>query len=227
MGTSRTAPTVAAVRRPGSSCAACSYPAAVLAWIDLETTGLDPLVHSIVEIAVLVTDDGLATVTAGPDLVIHQPDEALARMDDTVVKMHTASGLLDKIRSSTVTLEEAGAEVLGFLRSHIAEPRTVPLCGNSIGTDRRFLARHLPEIEDFLHYRSIDVSTVKELARRWQPEVFEGAPAKAEGHRALDDIIESLEELRWYRRAGFIGGRSIATDAADPGAATGGGVAGA
>ncbi len=168
-------------------------------------TGLDPEIHSIVEIAVLVTDDDLELVARGPDLIVHQPDEALNRMDDTVRAMHTDSGLLDEIKASTVTLAEAGSAVLAFLQAHITEPRTVPLCGNSIGTDRRFLARHLPEIEDFLHYRSIDVSTVKELARRWQPAVYEGAPAKAEGHRALDDILESLEELRWYRRAGFIG----------------------
>ena len=171
-------------------------------------TGLDPELHSIVEIATLITDDDLHLVATGPDLVIHQPEEVLARMDDTVRIMHTASGLLERIRSSTVSLADAGAAVIAFLRSHIDEPRTVPLCGNSIGTDRRFLARHLPEIEDFLHYRSIDVSTVKELARRWQPSVYEGAPAKATGHRALDDIIESLEELRWYRRAGFIGGNA-------------------
>ncbi|MXW98172.1 MAG: oligoribonuclease [Acidimicrobiaceae bacterium] len=173
--------------------------------MDLEMTGLDPGFHSIVEIAALITDDDLEIVATGPDLVIHQPEEALARMDDTVRTMHTTSGLLEQVRSSTVSLADAGAAVLGFLREHIDEPRTVPLCGNSIGTDRRFLAQYLPEIENFLHYRSIDVSTVKELARRWQPSVYEGAPAKAGGHRALDDITESLEELRWYRRAGFIG----------------------
>ena len=167
-------------------------------------TGLDPELHSIVEIAVLVTDDDLQILATGPDLVIHQPEEALARMGDTVRTMHTGSGLLEQVRASPVSLAGAGAEVLAFLRSHIDEPRTVPLCGNSIGTDRRFLARHLPEVDDFLHYRSIDVSTVKELARRWQPSVYEAAPVKAEGHRALDDITESLEELRWYRRAGFI-----------------------
>ena len=181
------------------------YPAAVLAWMDLEMTGLDPELHSIVEIAALITDDDLHIVATGPDLIIHQPDEALARMDDTVLAMHTDSGLLERVRSSTVRLADAGAVMLAFLREHIDEPRTVPLCGNSIGTDRRFLARHLPEIENFLHYRSIDVSTVKELARRWQPSVYEGAPAKAGCHRALDDITESLEELRWYRRSGFIG----------------------
>ena len=173
--------------------------------MDLEMTGLDAEFHSIVEIAALITDDDLEIVAIGPDLVIHQPNEALARMDDTVRTMHTASGLLEQVRSSTVSLADAGAAVLAFLQEHIDEPRTVPLCGNSIGTDRRFLARHLPEIEDFLHYRSIDVSTVKELARRWQPSVYEGAPVKATGHRALDDIRESLKELRWYRRSGFIG----------------------
>ena len=168
-------------------------------------TGLDPEIHAIVEIAVLITDDDLEIVATGPDLVIHQPEEVLARMEDIVRTMHTGSGLLEAVRASPVSLAVAGGEVLAFLRSHIEAPRTVPLCGNSIGTDRRFLARHLPDIENFLHYRSIDVSTVKELARRWQPSVHEGAPVKAGGHRALDDIIESLEELRWYRQAGFIG----------------------
>ena len=177
-------------------------------------TGLDPELHSIVEIAVLITDDDLEIVATGPDLVIHQPEEVLARMGDTVRTMHTSSGLLDAVRASTVSLADAGGEVLTFLRSHIDGPRTVPLCGNSIGTDRRFLARHLPEVEDFLHYRSIDVSTVKELARRWQPSVYEGAPDKAGGHRALDDITESLEELRWYRRAGFIGGPEAGPESA-------------
>ena len=191
--------------RPSRAAVGPRYPAPVLAWMDLEMTGLDPELHSIVEIAVLITDDDLELVATGPDLVIHQPAEVLDRMDDTVRAMHTDSGLLEEIKSSTVTLAEAGAAVLAFLREHIDEPRTIPLCGNSIGTDRRFLARHLPEIEDFLHYRSIDVSTVKELARRWQPSVYEGAPAKAGGHRALDDIRESLEELRWYRRTGFVG----------------------
>ena len=168
-------------------------------------TGLDPELHSIVEIAVLITDDNLEIVASGPDLVIHQPEEVLARMDEIVRGMHTDSGLLEQVRASTVSLADAGGVVLSFLREHIDSPNTVPLCGNSIGTDRRFLARHLPELDNFLHYRSIDVSTVKELARRWQPSVYEKAPDKAGGHRALDDILESLEELRWYRRAGFIG----------------------
>lgn len=167
--------------------------------MDLEMTGLDPDRHVIVEIATLLTDDDLVVIAEGPDLVIHQPDGALAEMGDVVVEMHTRSGLLDAIKASTVTLEQAGADTLAFLKQHIPEPRTVPLCGNSIGTDRRFLARYLPEIEEFLHYRSVDVSTIKELARRWNPAILENAPAKKETHRALDDILESVEELRFYR----------------------------
>ncbi len=178
----------------------------MLAWMDLEMTGLDPEHHSIIEIAALITDDCLEIVATGPDLVIHQSSGALTSMDDAVREMHTSSGLLAEVRTSTVSLADAGAAVLGFLKEHLDRPGTVPLCGNSIGTDRRFLARHLPEVDDFLHYRSIDVSTVKELARRWQPSVYDGAPSKASGHRALDDITESLQELRWYRHAGFIGG---------------------
>ncbi len=167
-------------------------------------TGLDPARHVIVEIATLLTDDELNLVAEGPDLVIRADDAALALMDDVVVGMHTTSGLLDQIRASTITLEEAGARTLDFLRQHISTPRTVPLCGNSIGMDRRFLAVHLPEIEEFLHYRSVDVSTIKELARRWYPGVLAGAPAKVAGHRALDDITESIDELRYYRRAVFL-----------------------
>lgn len=171
----------------------------MLAWMDLEMTGLDPDQDVIVEIATLITDDDLEIIAEGPDLVIHHPDEAFEGMEPIVVEMHTKSGLLDAIRESEITLEEAGGETLAFLRQHIEEAHTVPLCGNSIGTDRRFLAKHLPTIEDFLHYRCVDVSTIKELARRWHPQVVEGAPTKAGGHRALDDIVESLEELRYYR----------------------------
>jgi oligoribonuclease len=179
------------------------YHRRVLAWMDLEMTGLDPDRHVIVEIATLITDDDLELVAEGPDLVIHQPPAALAHMDDYVREMHTRSGLLTQIDESVVTPERAAAETLAFLRTHIPEARSVPLCGNSIGTDRRFLARWFPEIEDFLHYRSVDVSTLKELARRWYPDTLPGAPKKARGHRAMDDIRESLDELRYYRSALF------------------------
>ena len=166
-------------------------------------TGLDPDKDVVVEIATLITDDDLAIVAEGPDLVVHQPPEVLDRMGDFVRAMHTKSGLLEAIETSTTTLAEASEATMTFLREHIDEARTVPLCGNSIGTDRRFLLRWLPEIEEFLHYRSIDVSTIKELARRWHPEVLKSAPDKAGGHRAMDDIRESVAELRHYRAALF------------------------
>ena len=171
----------------------------MLVWMDLEMTGLDPAKDVIVEIATIVTDDQLEIVAEGPDLVVHQPDDALAGMEQVVVDMHTSSGLLEAIKASTTTLEEAGAATLEFITAHVPEPRTIPLCGNSIGTDRRFLAVYLPEIEEHLHYRSVDVSTIKELTRRWYPGALEGVPRKATAHRALDDIRESIDELRWYR----------------------------
>ena len=166
-------------------------------------TGLDPARHVIVEIATIITDDDLAVVAEGPDLVIHQPPEALKAMDEVVRTMHTSSGLLRSIEASTMTLEEAGAQTLAFIREHVPEARTIPLCGNSIGTDRRFLAIYLPEIEEHLHYRSVDVSTIKELTRRWYPGALESVPRKATAHRALDDIRESIDELRWYREHVF------------------------
>ncbi len=171
----------------------------MLAWMDLEMTGLDHTSDVIVEIATIVTDDDLNLIAEGPDLVVHQPPEVLARMGDVVREMHTRSGLLPAIEASTITLREAGDATLAFLREHIGEPRSVPLCGNSIGTDRRFLAAYLPEIEEFLHYRSVDVSSVKELIKRWNPAILADAPAKHETHRALDDIRESIDELRFYR----------------------------
>ncbi len=171
--------------------------------MDLEMTGLDPERHVIVEIATLITDDDLQVVAEGPDLVISASDADLEGMDQVVRDMHTRSGLLPEIKASQLGLQEAGAATLDFLRAHIPEARSVPLCGNSIGTDRRFLARWLPEVDDFLHYRSVDVSTLKELARRWYPEVLAGAPPKAREHRALGDIKESVSELRYYRSAMF------------------------
>jgi oligoribonuclease len=175
----------------------------VLAWMDLEMTGLDPGRDVIVEIATLVTDDELEIVAEGPDLVVAAPPDTLARMDGVVRAMHTQSGLLAAIEASVIPLDEAGRLTLDFLKRHIPERRTVPLCGNSIGTDRRFLATQLPEVEDYLHYRSVDVSTIKELARRWYPAVYSGAPRKEGGHRALEDIKESVAELRYYRTAVF------------------------
>jgi len=175
----------------------------VLVWMDLEMTGLEPETDVIVEIATLITDDDLNIIAEGPDLVIHQSDEVLARMNQIVVDMHTKSGLLEAIKTSTVTLEEAGAATLEIIRLHIPEARTIPLCGNSIGTDRRFLAKYLPEIENYLHYRSVDVSTIKELARRWYPKLGSDRPNKGGTHRALDDIRASVNELAFYRERVF------------------------
>lgn len=172
--------------------------------MDLEMTGLDPARHVIVEIATLVTDDQLNIVAEGPDLVVHQDEAALAEMDLVVIEMHTRSGLLDAIRSSTISLADAGAQTLEFIKTHVTEPRRVPLCGNSIGMDRRFLAAYLPEIEEYLHYRSVDVSTVKELVKRWYPALNSGRPRKAGSHRALDDVLESVLEMKFYREHVFV-----------------------
>jgi len=182
----------------------------MLVWMDLEMTGLDHTSDVIVEIATLVTDDELEIVAEGPDLVVHQPDEVLAKMDQFVVDMHTRSGLLDQIKGSTISLEDAGAATLEFIREHVPESRTVPLCGNSIGTDRRFLAAYLPEIEEYLHYRSVDVSSIKELVRRWYPDVLGHRGWKQGSHRALDDIRESISELKMYRELVFRDGESVA-----------------
>ena len=192
----------------------------MLVWMDLEMTGLDCTRDVIVEIATIVTDDELNIVEEGPDLVIHQGAEALAAMDSFVLEMHTRSGLLEAIKVSTVSLEEAGERTLAFIKQHVPVPNSVPLCGNSIGMDRRFLATYLPEIENWLHYRSIDVSSVKELVRRWYPNLTNGRPYKAGTHRALDDIRESVSELRFYREKVFVPStNSVATAAAAAAAA--------
>lgn len=175
----------------------------MLVWMDLEMTGLEPARHVIVEIATIVTDDQLEIVAEGPDLVIHADNAQLAEMDDFVTDMHTKSGLLKQISLSSTDLEEATEATLHFIMEHVKKPRSVPLCGNSIGTDRRFLDAYMPEIENFLHYRSIDVSTAKELARRWNPAVLKGIPKKETSHRALDDIRESIAELRHYKEHFF------------------------
>jgi oligoribonuclease len=170
-----------------------------LVWIDLEMTGLDLERHTIVEIAVLVTDAQLEVLADGLDLVVHQPPEALAEMEDFVRKMHTKSGLLAEIERSTLTLEAAGKQAIEYIKQFVPEPGTAPMCGNSIGVDRRFLDRYLPDLDRYLHYRSIDVSSLKELCRRWYPEAYKKRPSKTEAHRALDDIKESVAELRYYR----------------------------
>lgn len=181
--------------------------AGMLAWMDLEMTGLDPERHVVVEIATIITDNDLEIVAEGPDLVISASEEELSAMDTVVRTMHTKSGLLAAIDASAITRADAAAATLAFLRAHIPAPATVPLCGNSIGTDRRFLSAQMPEIDRFLHYRCVDVSTVKELARRWYPEAFAAAPKKVGTHRALGDIKESIAELRYYRQAVFKPGR--------------------
>jgi oligoribonuclease len=176
----------------------------MLVWMDLEMTGLDPVRNTIVEIATVITDDDLEILAEGPDLVVRTTQEQLDSMDQIVRDMHTRSGLLDAIAASTLTLEDAGAQTLEFLRTHVPEAGTVPLCGSSIGTDRRFLAAQLPEIENWLHYRCVDVSALKELCRRWYPKVFKAAPPKRTTHRALDDIRESIAELEYYRKTIFV-----------------------
>ena len=167
--------------------------------MDLEMTGLEPQRHVIVEIATLITDDHLNIVAEGPDLVIHASSEQLAEMGPFVTEMHTKSGLLPQIIASTITVEEAQLQTLEFLREHISEAGSIPLCGNSIGTDRRFLQEYMPDLEVFFHYRNVDVSTIKELAKRWKPDVLASMPEKESAHRALDDIRESINELIHYR----------------------------
>jgi oligoribonuclease len=166
-------------------------------------TGLDLTSDALVEIACIITDGELNQVDEGIDLIIKPPPEALDHMPDLVREMHTASGLLNELASG-MTLAEAQDQVLTYVRSHVPEPRKAPLCGNSIATDRAFLARDLPRLDDYLHYRMIDVSSIKELARRWYPRVYFASPAKAGGHRALADIRESITELRYYREAVFV-----------------------
>jgi oligoribonuclease len=176
----------------------------MLVWMDLEMTGLDHTSDVIVEIATLITDDELNIVAEGPDLVVHADDAALDGMDPFVVNMHTKSGLLEQIKASTISLADAGEQTLAFIQEHVPEAGTVPLCGNSIGTDRRFLAAALPDIEEYLHYRSIDVSSVKELVKRWYPGLDAKRPRGQGSHRALDDIRESVKELAYYREHVFV-----------------------
>jgi oligoribonuclease len=176
----------------------------VLVWMDLEMTGLDVEKDVIVEIAVLATSaTTLEPLDEGLSVVVAQPPEVLAGMSDFVRQMHERSGLLTEIGTVGVPLEDAGQKVLEYIKGHVPTPRTVPLCGNSIGMDRRFLDRYLPEIEQHLHYRSIDVSSLKELCRRWYADPFKARPDKTEDHRALPDIAASIRELAYYRETIF------------------------
>lgn len=176
-------------------------------------TGLDPARHTVLEVATLVTSDDLDVLAEGPDLVLSASEAQLADMEPVVRTMHERSGLLEAVRRSRLSLSEAESATLEFIKTHVPEPQSTPLCGNSIGTDRRFLAAQLPLVEAHLHYRSVDVSSVKELCRRWYPEAFSAAPRKAGGHRALDDIRESVAELAYYRSAIFRPGEPSADEA--------------
>lgn len=175
----------------------------MLVWLDLEMSGLDPDKERILEIAVVITDGQLEEVAEGPEIVLHQPDSLLEAMDTWNTRQHGNSGLVARVRSSTVTEHEAETEVLEFLKQFCG-PRLAPLAGNSVHQDRRFLQRYMPRLEAYLHYRNVDVSTIKELARRWYPELNRGKPQKACAHRALEDIRESIEELRFYRKKVFV-----------------------
>jgi oligoribonuclease len=176
----------------------------LLVWIDCEMTGLDLGKDALIEVAALVTGPDLDVLGDGIDLVIHADDAALDAMPEVVRDMHAKSGLTDEVRRSTVTMAEAEEAVLAYIKQFVPNPRSAPLCGNSIATDRGFLARDMPALDDFLHYRMIDVSSIKELARRWYPRVYFGQPQKGLAHRALADIRESIRELEYYRRTVFV-----------------------
>ena len=175
-----------------------------LVWIDCEMTGLDPDVEVLVEIAVVVTDSELTLLDDGLDLLIATDPAKLAGMEEVVREMHSSSGLLEALATATLTVEEAERQVLDYVQRWVPERRKAPLCGNSIATDRSFIARYMPKLDDHLHYRMVDVSSIKELSRRWYPKVYFNAPAKTGGHRALADIIDSINELRYYRAAVFV-----------------------
>jgi len=190
-----------------------------LVWIDCEMTGLELGKDSLIEIAALVTDSNLNVLGEGLDVVIHADDEALENMPDIVRDMHARSGLTQEVRDSSVTLAEAEQLVLDYVRAHVPDPKTAPLAGNSIGTDRGFIARDMPALDSHLHYRMVDVSSVKELVRRWYPRVYYAKPEKGLAHRALADINESIRELAYYRKTAFVAHPGPNTDAARAAAA--------
>ena len=174
-----------------------------IVWVDCEMTGLDLELDALVEIACLVTDDELTVLGEGVDVVIRPPDEALTQMTDFVREMHTTSGLIDELAAG-ISLADAEQQVLDYVRTVVPDSRRAPMAGNSIATDRGFIARDMPELDAHLHYRMIDVSSIKELSRRWYPRAYFAAPEKQGGHRALADVRESIDELRYYRAAVFV-----------------------
>ncbi|ATA29018.1 3'-to-5' oligoribonuclease [Mycobacterium lepraemurium] len=175
-----------------------------LVWIDCEMTGLDLGSDKLIEIAALVTDAELNMLGDGVDVVIHDDDAVLAAMGEVVTEMHSRSGLIDEVKASTVDLATAEEMVLDYIRTHVKAPKTAPLAGNSIATDRAFIVRDMPALDSYLHYRMIDVSSIKELCRRWYPRIYFGQPVKGLTHRALADIHESIRELQFYRRTAFV-----------------------
>ena len=183
-----------------------------LVWVDLEMTGLDPNRHVIVEVAALVTDANLNILGDGYSAVIHASEEELAAMDDVVVRMHQASGLDKEIAESTTTVAEAEQAVLELIAQHCETDWAVPLAGNSIATDRKFIQEYMPKLDQRLHYRMVDVSTIKELSRRWFPRAYFQQPDKGQAHRALADIVESIRELDYYRRAVFVDPGAVSSD---------------
>jgi oligoribonuclease len=176
----------------------------LLVWVDCEMTGLDLGKDKLVEVAALVTDPELRVLGEGVDLVIHADDAALDAMPEIVREMHAKSGLTEEVRRSPISVAEAEQAIMAYIKEFVPNPRTAPLCGNSIATDRGFLARDMPTLDNYLHYRMIDVSSIKELCRRWYPRVYFGQPAKGLAHRALADIRESIRELEYYRRTVFV-----------------------
>ena len=190
-----------------------------LVWIDCEMTGLNPATDVLVEVAVVITDSELRILDDGMDLLIRTDPEKLAAMEEVVQEMHKTSGLLDALEGATLTVEEAETQLLDYIKRWVPDRRKSPLCGNSIATDRTFLARYMPRLDDHLHYRMIDVSSIKELSRRWYPKAYFNAPVKTGGHRALADIIDSINELRYYRAAVFVPQPGPDTDTAKAAAA--------
>src|SRR3954470_23835191 len=175
-----------------------------LVWIDCEMTGLDLRNDALIEVAIVVTDSELKLLDAGIDLVVTAPEDVMGGMIDVVRNMHTASGLIEDVAASTLEMAEAEKQLLDYLREWVPEAGKAPLCGNSVATDRSFLARDMPELESYMHYRMVDVSSVKELARRWYPKTYFNSPPKKGGHRALADILESIDDLRYYRSTVFV-----------------------